>query len=120
MSKQSVEHHKVAIIGTGFSGLGMAIRLKQQGENDFIIFEKEAGVGGTWRVNHYPGCACDVPSHLYSFSFAPNPNWSRMFAPQPEIKKYLEYCASHYDVLPHVKLNNAVTGARWNQAEQLW
>ena len=120
MSKQSVEHHKVAIIGTGFSGLGMAIRLKKEGENDFIVFEKEAGVGGTWRVNHYPGCACDVPSHLYSFSFAPNPNWSRMFAPQPEIKKYLEHCAHHYDVMPHVKLNNAVAGAHWDDGKQLW
>ncbi|RLU03074.1 MAG: NAD(P)/FAD-dependent oxidoreductase [Ketobacter sp.] len=120
MSKQSVEHHKVAIIGTGFSGLGMAIRLKQQGENDFIVFEKEGGVGGTWRVNHYPGCACDVPSHLYSFCFAPNPNWSRMFAPQPEIKKYLEYCADHYGVMPHVKLNNAVKSAHWDEQQQLW
>ena len=82
------------IIGSGFSGLGMAIRLKQQGENDFLLFEKDAGVGGTWRVNHYPGCACDVQSHLYSFSFEPNPNWTRMFAPQAEIKSYLEGCWS--------------------------
>ena len=72
-------HCKIAIIGTGFSGLGMAIRLKQQGENDFLLFEKESGVRGTWRVNHYPGCACDVQSHLYSFSFEPNPNWNKMF-----------------------------------------
>ena len=71
-------HCKIAIIGSGFSGLGMAIRLKQQGENDFLLFEKDAGVGGTWRVNHYPGCACDVQSHLYSFSFEPNPNWTRI------------------------------------------
>lgn len=120
MSKQSIEHHKVAIVGTGFSGLGMAIKLKQNGENDFIVFEKEGGVGGTWRVNHYPGCACDVPSHLYSFSFAPNPNWSRMFAPQPEIKRYLEYCAERYDIMPHVRLNNAVASARWDDASELW
>ncbi|MDY6921848.1 MAG: NAD(P)/FAD-dependent oxidoreductase [Pseudomonadota bacterium] len=120
MSNQKVEHHKVAIVGTGFSGLGMAIRLRQQGEQDFILFEKEGGVGGTWRVNHYPGCACDVPSHLYSFSFAPKPNWSRMFAPQPEIKEYLEYCASHYGIMLHVRLNTALTGARWNEQQAHW
>jgi cation diffusion facilitator CzcD-associated flavoprotein CzcO len=75
-----IAHYRVAIIGTGFSGLGMAIRLRQAGEDDFVVFEKEAGVGGTWWVNSYPGCACDVESHLYSFSFEPNPEWQRMFA----------------------------------------
>jgi len=117
---QSVEHHKIAIIGSGFSGLGMAIKLKQTGEHDFVVFEKEGGVGGTWRVNHYPGCACDVPSHLYSFSFAPNPTWSRMFSPQPEIKKYLEHCADKFKLMPHIRLNNAVTGARWDEINALW
>lgn len=120
MSNQAIEHFKVGIIGSGFAGLGMAIRLKQQGDHDFVVFEKESGIGGTWRVNHYPGCACDVPSHLYSFSFAPNPNWSRMFAPQPEIKKYLEFCADKYQVNPHVRLNTAVESARWNEQRQLW
>ncbi|RLP55310.1 MAG: NAD(P)/FAD-dependent oxidoreductase [Ketobacter sp.] len=120
MNMQTVEHHKVAIVGSGFAGLGMAIKLKQKGDDDFIVFEKESGIGGTWRVNHYPGCACDVPSHLYSFSFAPNPNWSRMFAPQPEIKKYLEHCADKYQVLPHVRLNCAVDNARWNEQRGLW
>lgn len=119
-TKQTVEHHKVAIIGTGFSGLGMAIKLKQSGEDDFIVFEKEGGVGGTWRVNHYPGCACDVPSHLYSFSFATNPNWTRMFAPQPEIKKYLEYCADKFKLKPHIHLNNALQTARWDETDELW
>lgn len=116
----TIEHHKVAIIGTGFSGLGMAIKLKQTGEEDFIAFEKEGGVGGTWRVNHYPGCACDVPSHLYSFSFAPNPSWSRMFSPQPEIKRYLEHCADKFNLMPHIRLNNAITSARWNESNALW
>ena len=68
---------RIAIIGTGFSGLGMAIRLKQAGIDDFLLFERANDLGGTWRENTYPGCQCDVPSHLYSFSFAPNPNWSR-------------------------------------------
>ncbi|MFD2230955.1 flavin-containing monooxygenase [Alkalimarinus sediminis] len=120
MTKQTTTHHKVAIIGTGFSGLGMAIQLKQSGEEDFIVFEKEAGVGGTWRVNHYPGCACDVPSHLYSFSFAQNPNWTRMFAPQKEIKAYLEYCADTYDIMPHIKLKTALSSARWDNKNNRW
>ena len=115
-----VEHHKIIIIGSGFSGLGMAIKLKESGESNFIVLEKEQGVGGTWRVNHYPGCACDVPSHLYSFSFEPNPQWSRMFAPQQEIKAYLERCAQEYGVLPHVRLGVEVSTLRWDDARQLW
>lgn len=111
---------KIAILGTGFSGLGMAIRLKQAGEHDFLLFEKEAGVGGTWRVNHYPGCACDVQSHLYSFSFAPNPEWSRMFAPQPEIKQYLESCWERFDLASHTRLNTEVSHLKWDETRQLW
>lgn len=117
---QGREHHKIAILGSGFSGLGMAIRLKQRGEEDFVVFEKEAGVGGTWRVNHYPGCACDVQSHLYSFSFEPNPNWSRMFAPQPEIKAYLEGCARKYGVLPHIRFQTEIAQLHWDEGHQHW
>jgi cation diffusion facilitator CzcD-associated flavoprotein CzcO len=113
-------HYRVAIIGSGFSGLGMAIKLKQAGENNFIVFEKDSGVGGTWQVNSYPGCACDVQSHLYSYSFEPNPNWTRMFATQPEIRGYLQHCASKYNVMPHVRLNNAIEHLRWNEQEQHW
>lgn len=113
-------HSRVAIIGSGFSGLGMAIKLKKAGEHDFVIFEKEAGVGGTWRVNHYPGCACDVQSHLYSFSFEQNPEWSRMFAPQPEIKAYLERCAEKYRLDAHLRLNTEITSARWDEAKGVW
>ena len=76
------QHRRIAIVGTGFSGLGMAIRLKQEGEHDFVLLERAGDIGGTWRDNTYPGCRCDVPSHLYSFSFAPNPNWSSTFSPQ--------------------------------------
>ena len=76
---------RIVIVGGGFSGIGMAIRLRQQGIDDFVILERATDVGGTWRDNSYPGCACDVQSTLYSFSFAPNPEWSRVFSPQPEI-----------------------------------
>src|SRR3954464_8167435 len=99
MSKQ----FEVIVIGTGFSGLGMAIRLKQAGINDFLILEKDDGVGGTWRANHYPGAACDVQSHLYSFSFEPNPRWTREFAPQREILAYLEHCADKYHLRQHLR-----------------
>ena len=77
--------HRIAIIGAGFSGLGAAIRLRAAGIDDFVVLERAAQVGGTWRDNSYPGCQCDVPSHLYSYSFAPNPEWSRTFSPQGEI-----------------------------------
>ena len=79
----------ILIIGAGFAGLCMAIRLKQAGYHQFVILEKNVDLGGTWRDNKYPGCACDVPSHMYSFSFELNPDWSRMFAPQPEIWEYM-------------------------------
>lgn len=118
--RSASSHHHIAIIGSGFSGLGMAIKLKQSGENDFVVYEREGGVGGTWRVNHYPGCACDVQSHLYSFSFEPNPNWSRMFAPQPEIRGYLEHCAEKYDVLPHIRLNTEIRSLKWDDDQSLW
>jgi cation diffusion facilitator CzcD-associated flavoprotein CzcO len=96
------QHHRIAIVGTGFSGLGMAIRLRQEGEEDFVLLERAGDIGGTWRDNTYPGCRCDVPSHLYSFSFAPNPNWSSTFSPQSEILDYLKNCAERYGVMPHV------------------
>src|SRR3954463_10579044 len=87
-------HHQIAIVGSGFAGLGMAIRLKQKREHDFVVFERADDVGGTWRDNTYPGVACDVPSHLYSFSLAPNPNWSRTFSPGHEIQDYLRGTAA--------------------------
>ena len=111
---------KIAIIGTGFSGLGMAMRLKQRGEEDFLLFEKDQGVGGTWRVNNYPGCACDVQSHLYSFSFEPNPNWTRMFARQPEIRSYLEACWMKYGLQEKTRLGCEITRLSWDEPEQRW
>ncbi len=113
-------HHRVAIVGTGFSGLGMAIKLKEQGEHDFVLLERADDIGGTWRDNTYPGCRCDVPSHLYSFSFAPNPSWSSTFSPQPEILDYLKDCAERFGVMPHVRFNTEVENARWDDDEQRW
>jgi cation diffusion facilitator CzcD-associated flavoprotein CzcO len=116
----SAPDHDVVVIGTGFSGLGMAIKLKQSGNDDFVVLEKADSVGGTWRDNTYPGCACDVQSHLYSFSFEPNPKWSRMFATQPEIREYLEHCATKYGLRPHLRFGAAVTGAEFDEAAGLW
>ncbi len=98
----------IAIVGAGFSGLGLALRLRAEGIEDFAILERGDGVGGTWHFNTYPGCACDVPSHLYSFSFAPNPDWSRTYSRQPEIRAYLERVAE--PVMPHVRLGCEVRG----------
>jgi cation diffusion facilitator CzcD-associated flavoprotein CzcO len=111
---------RVAIIGSGFGGLGLAIRLKQAGVEDLVIFERAGDVGGTWRDNTYPGCACDVESHLYSFSFAPNPDWSRSFSPQPEIWEYLKRCARDFGLLPHIRFRHEVREAAWNEAAQHW
>jgi cation diffusion facilitator CzcD-associated flavoprotein CzcO len=110
----------VAVIGTGFAGLGMAIRLKQSGVDSFVVLEQADSVGGTWRENTYPGCACDVQSHLYSFSFEPNPSWSRMFAPQAEIRDYLERCATKYGVRPHLRFRSAMTHAEFDETAGVW
>ena len=108
------------IIGAGFGGLGMGIRLKRRGDDDFLILERAGDVGGTWRDNHYPGVACDVPSHLYSFSFRPNPAWSRVFSPGGEIQEYLRNCARDEGLLPHLRLNTTMLDARWNDAAAQW
>jgi cation diffusion facilitator CzcD-associated flavoprotein CzcO len=112
--------HDIVIVGSGFSGLGMAIRLKQAGMNDFVVLERADEVGGTWQANTYPGCACDVPSHLYSFSFAPNPEWTQTYSPQPEIWDYLRRCADDFGVRPHVQLGCAVESATWLEGERRW
>jgi cation diffusion facilitator CzcD-associated flavoprotein CzcO len=114
------DHHKLVIVGTGFSGLGMAIRLKQEGEHDFVLLERAGDIGGTWRDNTYPGCRCDVPSHLYSFSFAPNPNWSSTFSPQEEILDYLKDCANRFGVTPHVRFDTELESAAWDDDAGLW
>lgn len=113
-------HTRVAIIGSGFGGLGMAIRLVQEGISDFLIFERADELGGVWRDNRYPGAACDVQSHLYSFSFAPNPDWSRRFSPQSEIWEYLRRVAREKGILPSIRFGHRVTGARWNDRSARW
>src|SRR5215211_8294438 len=109
-----------AIIGAGFSGLGMAIRLRRHGIDDFLVLERHDDVGGTWWANTYPGCACDVPSHLYSFSFAPNPDWSQTYSPQPEIRAYLQRCASEHDLHRSIRFGTTVTEADWDDGAGRW
>ncbi|HTU01702.1 MAG TPA: NAD(P)/FAD-dependent oxidoreductase, partial [Candidatus Sulfotelmatobacter sp.] len=112
--------HPIAIVGTGFSGLAVARELKRIGIDDLVLLERTASLGGTWRDNVYPGCACDIPSHLYSFSFAPKHDWSRAFAPQPEIRAYLERCADDLDLRRHIRFHFEVTSAEWDDALAHW
>src|SRR6478735_11977919 len=109
-------HTPIAIIGAGFAGMGMGIRLLQSGVEDFVIMERDSDVGGTWWANTYPGCQCDVPSHLYSFSFALNPDWGRTYATQPEIEAYILRVTEQYGLRPHVETDCAVTSATWDEA----
>ncbi|HEU0016384.1 MAG TPA: NAD(P)/FAD-dependent oxidoreductase [Longimicrobium sp.] len=111
---------EVAIVGSGFGGLGMAIRLRREGIDDFVVLERAGDVGGTWRDNTYPGCACDVQSHLYCFSFALNPEWSRSYSGQPEIQAYLQRIARDYGVLPRVRFHHEVTAAAWDERARRW
>ena len=110
----------VAIVGSGFSGLGMAIRMKQDGYHDFVVLERDDEVGGTWWANTYPGCACDVPSHLYSFSFEQNPDWTRTYSKQPEIRDYLSRCADKYGIRSHLRMGTLVTSAAWDDEAGRW
>jgi len=111
---------RIAIIGAGPGGLCMAARLAQEGFDDFVVLEKASGVGGTWYHNRYPGCACDIPSHLYSFSFEIKRDWSRPYAPQAEILDYMEHVARKYGVLPHCRFGCAVRGATWDEDRGAW
>ncbi len=113
-------HVRVAIVGAGFGGLGMAIKLKQAGIDDFAVLERDSDIGGTWWANTYPGCQCDIPSHLYSYSFAPNPEWSRTYAPQPEIQRYIRDVAERFEVVGHVRLGCEVRRADWDDEAGLW
>lgn len=112
--------HGQLIIGAGFAGLCAAIKLKAKGENNFLILERNASLGGTWYNNHYPGAACDVESHLYSYSFEPNPNWSRQFSPQAEILNYMEHCADKYALRPHIRYNTEVKSAVFDETTGTW
>ena len=110
----------VTIIGAGFSGVGLAVSLKRAGVTDLVVLERSHQVGGVWRDNTYPGAACDVPSHLYSFSFAPEGRWSRRFAPQPEIQAYLQRVAEDFGVLPHIRFGADVVRSVWDERRRVW
>jgi cation diffusion facilitator CzcD-associated flavoprotein CzcO len=110
----------VVIVGAGFAGLCMAIRLKMAGLDDFVIVEQADEIGGTWRDNRYPGAACDVESHLYSFSFEPNPNWTRTFASQPEILRYLLHCTEKFGVRPHIRFGTKIVRAEFDEGSGQW
>jgi cation diffusion facilitator CzcD-associated flavoprotein CzcO len=111
---------EVLIIGAGFGGIGMGIRLRQEGVDDFLILERGDDIGGVWRDNTYPGAACDVPSVLYSFSFAPNPNWSCVYPPQPEIHAYLHDCAERFELNSRVRTGATVADAAWEELPGCW
>lgn len=114
------ENVDVVIIGAGFAGLGMGIKLKMQGDESFVILEKANEIGGTWRDNTYPGCGCDIPSLLYSYSFEPNPSWSRSFSRQGEILEYIKHCKKKYKMTPHIRFNSEVTEARFDKSLGRW
>jgi cation diffusion facilitator CzcD-associated flavoprotein CzcO len=113
-------HIPVAILGAGLGGLGVAIRLKQDGVEDFVVFERDTDVGGTWWANSYPGCQCDIPSHLYSYSFAPNPEWTRTYPLQEELGRYARDCAERYEVRDHIRLGCEVLSAQWDEDANRW
>jgi cation diffusion facilitator CzcD-associated flavoprotein CzcO len=119
-SRRLPGHAHVAIVGSGFSGLGAAVRLDEAGHRDFVVLERGNDVGGTWRDNTYPGAACDVPSHLYSYSFALNPNWTRSFSAQPEIEEYIRGVARRAGVLDRHVFGCDVTRAAWQDDRQHW
>ena len=117
MSEREV---RVAVIGAGMSGIGAAIHMRRAGVEDFVVLERAAEPGGTWRDNTYPGCACDVPTALYSYSFAPKPDWSRAFAPQEEIRRYLLDVAAEHGVADRIQCDADVLDAEWDEAAQRW
>ncbi|WP_373187170.1 flavin-containing monooxygenase [Halopseudomonas sp.] len=118
--KQQDAPLSVLIVGAGFGGVGLAIRLDKVGVSDFLILEKAADVGGTWRDNSYPGAACDVPSHLYSFSFEPRAQWSSRYSPQAEIHDYIRHCASKYHLYPRIEFDTEISQAEFDEAAALW
>ncbi|MEX2589352.1 MAG: NAD(P)/FAD-dependent oxidoreductase, partial [Chitinophagales bacterium] len=118
--KNSARKFEIAIIGSGFAGICMGIKLREAGITDFVILEKADEIGGTWRDNTYPGAACDVSSHLYSFSFELNPKWKRMFSGQQEIFEYLKHCIKKYDLLKHIRFNAAVMGGKYEEESGIW
>jgi cation diffusion facilitator CzcD-associated flavoprotein CzcO len=111
---------RIVIVGGGFAGIGMAIRLRERGIEDFVLLERAARVGGTWQFNTYPDCRCDIPSHLYSFSFAPNPEWSQTYSSQPEIRDYLERCVDRFGIRGQIRTGVSFESGEWDEAAGRW
>jgi cation diffusion facilitator CzcD-associated flavoprotein CzcO len=119
-SKSQSTHYDAVIVGAGFGGIGAAIQLKRLGYDNLLILERESDLGGTWHVNRYPGLAVDIPSSTYSYSFEPNPYWSRLFAPGAELKQYAEHVADTYDVRKYMQFDRVVSGAVWDEDASRW
>ncbi|GJF34500.1 Baeyer-Villiger monooxygenase [Kitasatospora sp. NE20-6] len=113
-------HTEVLVVGGGFSGIGLGNALRASELTDFVILERGPAAGGVWQSNTYPGCRCDVPSHLYSFSFAPNPDWTSTYSPQAEIRAYLQNCVDRFGLRPHLRTGTEVEAARWDENDHLW
>ena len=118
--KEAVHIYDTIVVGAGISGIAAAYKMNQAGYNDYVVLEKASRVGGTWRDNNYPGCGCDVPSALYSFSFSPSHKWSHLFAKQPEILSYLEEVVEKYDLGEKIEFNNELISAKWDEAQHIW
>jgi cation diffusion facilitator CzcD-associated flavoprotein CzcO len=112
--------HEVVIVGSGFSGIGAAIRLKQLGIHDFVVLEKADDLGGTWRDNDYPGLAVDMPSFIYSYPFEMSPEWSRVYPPAREIKAYTDHCADKYGIRPHLRFGRTVVQSAYDEERNVW
>src|SRR5699024_11413036 len=112
--------YDAVIVGAGFGGMGAAIALREMGYDDLLIVDREDDLGGTWHVNRYPGLAVDIASVTYSYSFAPNPHWSRLYAPGSELKAYADHIADTYDLRRHMCFGTAVEGARWDGRAKMW
>jgi len=119
-SPSSVEHHRLVVTGAGIAGVGLGVRLRQAGIVDFVILERNASVGGTWFEHTYPGCGCDVPANLYSYSFARNPGWTRMFPGQDEILEYVRATADEYGVTPHIRFETEMELSAWDEEAGVW
>ena len=119
-SGNGAHERRIAIIGGGPGGICQAIKLREAGYENFVVYEQSDGIGGTWHRNRYPGLECDVVSDLYTFSFYPNPEWKTSYPPQPEILDYMQRCAAEHGITPHIRLNTGVTGARWDEGASEW
>ena len=117
---KAVHTYDTIVVGAGISGIAAAYKMKQVGYQDYLVLEKAERVGGTWRDNNYPGCGCDVPSALYSFSFAPSHQWSHLFAKQPEILSYLERVVEQFELQDKIRFQHELLSAKWNEEANIW